>query len=173
MERLIRRLEQAGMAVAVVCVVAIMLVVSADALGRYLFKSPLPVTFELVTFYLLVASIYMAVAATYRHGDHININLIQDKLPKSVRNAAEIAFCVLTVIVFALIAWGALQHSIEAYRRKEFIPGVIIWPVWLSYLPIPLGAALLMLRLLHHSGMLALRGGDPSVQAHAEEVVVE
>lgn len=171
MEKLIRRLEQAGMAVAVVCVVAIMLVVSADALGRYLFKSPLPVTFELVTFYLLVASIYMAIAATYRHGDHININLIQNKLPKAVRNASEVVFCVLTVIVFALIAWGALQHSIEAWRRKEFIPGYIIWPVWLSYAPIPIGAALLMLRLLHHCGRLATRGDDPSVQGHVEELV--
>ncbi len=161
------------MAVAVVCVVAIMLVVSADAFGRYLFKAPLPVTFELVTFYLLVSSIYMAVAATYRHGDHININLIQAKLPKGVRNAAEIVFCLLTVIVFALIAWGALQHSIEAWRRKEFIPGFIIWPVWLSYLPIPLGAGLLVLRLLHHCGVLAARGVDPSVQTHAEEGVPE
>jgi TRAP-type C4-dicarboxylate transport system permease small subunit len=165
---LILRLEQAAMAIAILCVVLTMLVVSADALARYFFKSPLPVTFELVTYYLLIAAIYFAVSATYRHGDHININLIEAKLPRHVRAWLGAVCSLLAAVVFVLIAYGAWAHMLEAYKRKEFIPGWIVWPVWLSYLPIPLGAGLLVLRLLHHSGMLARRGEDPHVEAHAE-----
>jgi TRAP-type C4-dicarboxylate transport system permease small subunit len=168
-ERAIRLLENAAMAVAIVCVVVIMLVVSADAISRYAFNAPLPVTFELVTYYLLIAAIYLAMSATFRRGDHINIDLIQNHLPAGVRRWADIVSSLLAAFVFTLVAYGALTHAIEAYVRKEFMPGYIIWPVWLSYLPIPIGAAVLVLRLLHHSLMLAGPGADPFVHTHLVE----
>jgi TRAP-type C4-dicarboxylate transport system permease small subunit len=170
-QKIIRRLEQVEMAVAAICVVTIMLVVSADALGRYIFKAPLQVTFELVTFYLLIAAIYFALSETYRHGDHINIDLIHANLPKRIRAWVDIVCSALAAVVFAVIAYGAWRHMIEAYVHKEFIPGYIVWPVWLSYLPIPLGAALLVIRLLHHIGVLARRGEDPDIETHTAEVL--
>jgi TRAP-type C4-dicarboxylate transport system permease small subunit len=169
--KLIRWLEQGAMAVAVVCVASIMLVVSVDAIGRYLFKAPLPVTFELVTFYLLITAVYMALAATYRQGDHINIDLLLARMSPRWRAGFDIVCSLLAAAVFALIAYGTLQHTIDAYRGREFIPGIIVWPMWLSYLPIPLGAALLVARLLHHSATLARQGTDPHIHVHTPEVV--
>lgn len=170
MHKLIRWLEQGAMAVAIVCVASIMLIVSVDAIGRYVFKAPLPVTFELVTFYLLITAVYMALAATYRQGDHINIDLLQTRMSPRWRAGFDIVCSLLAAAVFALIAYGTWQHMVDAYRGREFIPGIIVWPVWLSYLPIPLGTALLVARLLHHSATLARHGTDPHVHVHTPEV---
>lgn len=169
LDRLIRPLEKAAMAVAGCCVVGIMVVVSIDALSRYAFKAPLPITFELVTYYLLLAAVYLALSGTFQQGDHIHIDLVQRRLPRRVRAAVDALGSLLAIAVFALIVSGSWAHMVEAYRGKEFIPGVIVWPVWLSYLPIVVGCALLVLRLLHHVSALLRHGHDPAVQVHDGE----
>ena len=67
----IRRCEQVAMALAVVCVVVLMLVTSYDAVSRYFFKSPLQWAFDVITHYLLITATYLALASTFQHGDHI------------------------------------------------------------------------------------------------------
>jgi TRAP-type C4-dicarboxylate transport system permease small subunit len=168
---LIRRLEQAAMALAGLCVVAIMLVVVCDAAGRYLFNSPLQWSFDVVSNFLMVGAAYLAVAGTFQRGDHININLLHSKLPRRWQVAVDIACSVLAVALFAAVAYGTAQHAVQAYRDKEFFPGVIMWPVWLSYLAIPIGTALLVLRLLHHCVTLLRHGDDPFVSNEGEGVV--
>lgn len=168
-EPVIRRLEQAGMIVAGLCVTAIMLIVCWDAGGRYLIGRPLPWAFDLVTNYLLVIAAWFAVAGTFRRGDHISINLLHAKLSPRVQAAVDIACSVLAVLLFSGIAWGAAVHAQEAWASKEFYPGAVMWPVWLSFAPIPIGAGLLILRLVHHVAMLVRRGEDPYVDTEAEE----
>jgi TRAP-type C4-dicarboxylate transport system permease small subunit len=164
----IRRLEQAGMVVAGACVTAIMLVVCYDAGGRYLLGRPLSWSFDLVTNYLLVAAAWFAVAATFTSGDHISINLLHAKLPRRARAVVDIACSACAILLFAGIAYGSAAHAHEAWSNHEFYPGAIVWPVWLSYVPIPVGAGLLLLRLAHHVITLARSGEDPHVATHAE-----
>jgi TRAP-type C4-dicarboxylate transport system permease small subunit len=168
METLIRRLEQMGMFIACLCVVAIMLVVCFDAAGRYLFGAPLPWSFDLVSNYLMVTASYLALASTFRHGDHINIDVLHAKLPGRLRAWVEAICSVLAAVVFAGIVYGTARQTIEAFVQKEFYPGYIMWPAWLSYLPIPLGCALLVLRLVHHAMTLIGRGEDAYVASHGE-----
>lgn len=168
MDTVIRRLEQAAMAVAGLCVVAMMLIVCHDGVGRYLFGTPLQWAFDVVTYYLLVTAAYLALSSTYQQGDHISIGLIQAMLPRRVRVGANIVCSLLAVVLFGAIAYATGMHAVEAYQGKEFLPGIIMWPAWLSILPIPIGTALLVLRLLHHSIMLARQGDDPFVMSEGE-----
>jgi TRAP-type C4-dicarboxylate transport system permease small subunit len=171
LETLIRRAERATMAVGVLCVTLIMLIVCYDAVGRYGFGSPLPWSFDLVSNYLMVGAAYFALSSTFRHGDHININLVHAKLPPRIRAWVDIVCCLLSAAFFAAIAYGAAASGFEAWRDHEFLPGIIMWPVWVSYLPIALGSALLVLRLLHHSAALGWRGEDPSASAEGQRGV--
>lgn len=168
--RLIWRLEQLTMAVAVGCVVLLMLVVSADAVGRYVFASPLPWAFELISYYLLIVVTYGALSSTFQRGDHIHLDLIKRLFPKRLSAWLEVVYSLLAAVVFSLIAYGAWHELVESYLAKEFLPGYIIWPAWLAYLPIVIGAALLVMRLLHHSWMLARLGHDPAVETESESV---
>lgn len=168
MEILIRRLEQAAIAIAGLCIVMIMCIVSADAMLRYGINSPIPWSFEIVTYYLIIISVYFAISSTFRSGDHISINLIRDKLPKRARAWADVICSVLALVVFAIIAYGAFYHAVEAFQRNEYLPGYIVWPAWLSHIPVSIGAFLLVLRLAHHSYTLVKLGRDPFVDLDDE-----
>jgi TRAP-type C4-dicarboxylate transport system permease small subunit len=171
LDKLIRRLEQLSMAIAVACIALIVPIISCDAIGRYVFRAPVPWAFEFVTYYMLVAGTYLALCATYQHGDHIRIDLFQSKFPKPVRAWLDIVCSILAVAAFTLIAYGAWMNMVEAYQRKEFVPGYILWPVWLSFLPIPIGSGLLVLRLAHHSVTMARHGEDLSVNTQTDEAL--
>ncbi len=168
METVIRRLEQAAMAFAVLSILAIMLIVSIDAIARYVLHAPLPWAFEVVTYYLMAAGVYFAVSGTYRHGDHVNISIVQEMMPPRLRAICESICSLIAAVVFAVIAYGAWHGMVEAYMQREFLPGYVVWPAWLSHLPIPLGCALIVLRLLHHSFMLIRHGADPYVEVNQE-----
>lgn len=168
MNTVIRRLERAGMAMAGLFVILIMLIISYDGLSRYVLGAPLSWAFDVVTNYLMIGAAYFALSGTFQRGDHLRIDLLHSKMPPQLRAAVDIAGSLLGALLFAAIAYGAAMHAIEAFERKEFLPGVIMWPVWLSYVPIPIGAALLTLRLVHHSYMVARQGKDPFVESDTE-----
>ena len=157
------------MAIAVTSVVAMMLVVSYDAISRYAFNKPLPWSFELVTYYLLVTAIYFAIGSTFRHGDHVNIDLFLSNMPTKLRRVFGIVNALLAAAAFAIIAYGTSHSVYEAYVQREFLPGYIVWPAWLSHFPIPIGATLIALRLLHHAFTLARIDVDPEVVAAGAE----
>ena len=168
MNTLIKWLEQAGAAIAGACVIAMMFIITADAFCRYLFGSPLPWVIDVVSQYLMVVAIYFAVSETFRRGDHIHLDLFQSRMSRPIRAATGILYSVPAAAVFAIVAFGSMENMIEAYRAGEFIPGYVPWPVWLSYLPIALGSALLTIRLIHHAVMLLIRGEDPDVRLEGE-----
>jgi|GEM_PF-1937534 len=173
-EKFIRLLEQIAMALAVLCIVAIMVIVSYDAVSRYVLHAPLPWAFELVTYYLMVAAVYGAISSTFTHGDHVSITFIQEKIPPRPRAVIGAICAILAAIVFAVILYGSWHNMAEAYVRQEFLPGYIVWPAWLSQLPVPLGCALMTLRLLCHAWLLLRDGRDETVATfHDIEEIAE
>jgi TRAP-type C4-dicarboxylate transport system permease small subunit len=168
MHLIIRRIEQVAMFVAGTCVVLIMLIVSVDAVGRYVFNSPLRWGYDLVTYYLMIAAVYFALSSTYQRGDHIAVDVVKHLFSLRFRWWLDISSSVVATIVFAVIAYASLNAMLDAYGRRDMIPGVVLWPAWLSYAPIPVGSALLVWRLLHHSVMLARFGRDPHVTSDSE-----
>jgi TRAP-type C4-dicarboxylate transport system permease small subunit len=168
MEKAVRWLEQAATAFAGLCVIIIMLVISYDAIARYLLHAPLPWAFDLVTYYLMIVAIYFALSPTFRHGDHLNIDIFQMMLPRRVRVWTDFVCTLLAAAAFAVITYGTWMNVVEAYENNEFLPGIIVWPAWLSHLPVPIGTALIFLRLAHHSYMLARFGEDPFIEEASE-----
>lgn len=169
MELLISRLEKAAIFIAVVCLVLIMFIVSSDAVLRYAMNAPIPWAFEIVTYYLIIISVYFTLSPAFRSGDHINIGLIRSLMSMRVRAWLDFLCSALALVVFVFIAYGALHHSSVALSRNEFLPGYTMWPAWLSHLPVAIGAFLLVLRLAHHCYTLVRLGHDPYVD-HADEV---
>jgi TRAP-type C4-dicarboxylate transport system permease small subunit len=156
------------MFVALVTVAIMMIVISYDSISRYLLNSPLPWAFQVVSYYLMIIALYFAIPSTFTHGDHVSIDLFREKFSKRVRVSLDVVWSVMSACVFGIIAYASGTAMTHAYASNEFLPGHILWPVWLSLLPIVIGTALTALRLLHHAGRLIARGGDPDVSVEAE-----
>jgi TRAP-type C4-dicarboxylate transport system permease small subunit len=163
MERVVQRLEAAGAAVSGVCLPAIMVVISLDAILRYLFNAPLQWAFDVVGYYLMVFAAFPVLSRTFSHGDHIAIGVVRARLPPRLRGGLDAAAALLALVVFATIAAGSWDNTIHAYAEGEYLPSYFNLPLWISHLPIALGTTLLVLRLALHALALLAHGHDPHV----------
>lgn len=168
MAKLTAFLEQMALGVAVTCVVIMMLIVSYDAFSRYAFNAPLPWAFDVVSYYLLSASVYLAVSATFRSGDHINIDLFRMWIRPQLRARLDAVWGIMAAGAFAIITYGCAQQAIKAFKQGSFLTGYILWPAWIPYAVIAVGCTILTLRLVVHSITLAVRGEDNEVALQGE-----
>ncbi|MFC4272745.1 TRAP transporter small permease subunit [Sneathiella chungangensis] len=170
MESIIRRLEQVALTITIGAMIILMIVISLDAVLRYSINSPIQWAADLATYYIMSILIYFALSPTFRSGDHIRITLISAHLPDRMKAISEFMGTTLAAIAFFIIAYGATSHAIDGFFRNEFLPGYIMWPGWLSYLPIAIGAGILCLRFIHHLYMLVKFGRDNYVCLEDEAV---
>lgn len=168
MRKLLIFVEELSLAIAVICVAAIMFIVSCDAFARYALHSPLPWAFELITYYLMIATVYFALSSTFRNGDHINIDLFRVHIPPVLRSRLDAVWSLLAAVIFAIMTDGAWEELTRAYEQKEFLPGYIAWPAWVSYAPIVIGCAIMTLRLVLYAYMNLVHGKDTDVIEHGE-----
>jgi len=162
-KRFLSLLEGLTLGIAIVCVAMIMLVVAYDAIARYVFHAPLGWGFELITYYVLGAANYLAISATFRSGDHVNIDLFRSMMSQKFRARVDIVWSIFAALVFAFIAYGAYEEMVNAWRGKVFLPGYITWPAWAAYPPIVIGFSLSSFRLIAYALTLLIKGHDEDV----------
>lgn len=148
-DRLLSRLEIALLAVGCVLIVGVMLLVAADALARYAFDSPIGFTFDLVSMYLMPATLFFALAFTLRRGGHVNVDLFVDFVPTRARHLlVGLLVTAALPIVYLIVSEGAAK-TYAAWAAGDVTTGVYEWPIWLSEIIVPIGFSLLAARMTH------------------------
>lgn len=89
--------------------------------------------------YAIAATLFLALPASLRHGDHIRVNMVLQKLSPRVRNIFEY-WCLLAAsglsIYFAVYAGRLVWLS---YVYHDMSPAADATPLWLPQLPMLLG----------------------------------
>lgn len=163
MRRLMNWLDTAAIAISGLCLIVMMLIVSWDTFSRYALGAPLVWSFEIISYYLLVISLYLAISPTFTRDDHVSIDLFRQMFPDRLRDWIDVIWCLMAAAVFALIVWASWRSLGHSFQRNQFFPGLIRWPAWISFLPIVIGTGLIVLRLVVHAAELAFRGRRPGV----------
>ncbi|GGJ99204.1 transporter [Lentibacillus kapialis] len=127
---------------------AMMLLVSGDAIGRYFFGKPIVGTYEIVEMYLMVVTIFLSMSYVMKIGGHIRLDVVFDKLPKTLQKRLNFFYYFLTAIWMSFIGYYGFQTTHEAWVENLTESGVVSFPMWLSYIWVPIGAFLLCIRLL-------------------------
>jgi TRAP-type C4-dicarboxylate transport system permease small subunit len=148
LERLFRPIEDLAEIIAGVMAVAAMLLVSADALLRYLFNAPLSFQYHLTENYVMVAMVMMPMAWGFRTGGYVRITGLIQPVPHAGRRLLIRAGLLVSAAYIAALAWVAGIQFLDAYQSDEVEFGVIDWPVAWSWVWVPVGLGLLTLRLL-------------------------
>jgi TRAP-type C4-dicarboxylate transport system permease small subunit len=125
-----------------------MVLVSADALMRHLFSAPLTWQLVLTEDYLLVALLLLAMPWGYRSGGFIRLDMLVNTLPAFLSIALLRVGLLLSGLYVAKLATLSAAYALKAWQRADVVMGVIDWPVWLSWVWLPVGLGLLALRLL-------------------------
>lgn len=164
----IERLSRIPMILGGLCLVAMMLQVTLDVLGKYLFSSPLPVTAEMVTYYYMVGVAMFPLYALERGaGSLVHVELVYSHLPMLLRRLVRIVSLLCAAIYCFLVAYAAIKPAMQAYNTGTYagsIYTVITWPT--RFFPI-IGFALLGL-VLSTKLVLALTGRLPEEQSEQE-----
>jgi TRAP-type C4-dicarboxylate transport system permease small subunit len=131
-----------------IMMLAAMVFTAADALLRYLFDAPLSFNFYLTENYLMVGLMTLPMAWGFRTGGLIRITAALELLPGIGRQLLLRAGLLVSCVYVATLAWLAGIHFLDTYQRGDVQMGVIDWPVYWSWVWVPVGLGLLSLRLL-------------------------
>jgi TRAP-type C4-dicarboxylate transport system permease small subunit len=155
--------ELAGYASAVLILVS-MLVVCYGVFLRYVLGASTVWQLELSTYFLMFAA-FVGGAYGLKHGDHVNLSLIVDRLPGKTRLYVQLVAAILGflfVVIVAAIAYALWWETTEAGRTSGTAWNV---PLTYPYLIVPLGMTLIGLQYLVIVVQIFRQiraGGDPA-----------
>jgi TRAP-type C4-dicarboxylate transport system permease small subunit len=147
MAALVARLGELGSWLAGASLLSMMLIGAIDIIGTKLVDRPLPGTFEL-TEALMVLGVFLALAHTQARRQHIAVDLVTRRLGRGARGALDLFARLLTLGVFALIAWQGWVLGLGSLRVREYAPGIVQFPLYPSKLALAVGATLMVLQSL-------------------------
>ena len=148
--KMLGRFEKIGSFIAAVFMFLIMVIVFCDVVLRYVFNSPLSWAYDLIALYLMAGVFFLILSEAYASNAHVNVDVLQQKFPAVGIRLSEIVTCIVSIIVFSLIAWFGWQRAADSYRAADVMAGAIPWPMWPPIGLVPFGVGLLTIRLVLH-----------------------
>ncbi|MBI4798371.1 MAG: TRAP transporter small permease [Desulfarculus sp.] len=82
----------------------LMLLTSADVLGRAFWNKPVPGTVELSSF-ILVVFILCGLAYTHQVKGHVRVTMLLDRLPRPVALGMDLLTTLMSMLVLLVITW--------------------------------------------------------------------
>ena len=145
--RYIDRLSELAGYASAVLILASMLIVCYGVFLRYVLGASTVWQLELSTYFLMFAA-FVGGAYGLRHGDHVNLSLIVDRLPEKAQLYVKLVASILGfvfIVIVAVIAYFLWWETTEAGRTSGTAWNV---PLTYPYLIVPLGMTLIALQYL-------------------------
>lgn len=127
-------------------VLVLMLIMTADALGRKSLGA-LPGALEF-TEALMVGAVFLPQMYVQRHREHVLVTVVTDWLPRRARFTIDGLAALLGLVIFLLLTWLAVGKAWDAWLVKEYRVAMITVPIWPFRWLIPLGTGFLCLQLV-------------------------
>jgi TRAP-type mannitol/chloroaromatic compound transport system permease small subunit len=108
---------------------AMMLLVSADIIGRKFFNAPVAGAYE-ITESLLTFSIYFGVTYTQYERGHVRVTLFTDKLSGRFGSILLGVTYLVGFIFFIYVAYCMASFAWDSWTVREIKPGLIEYPLY-------------------------------------------
>lgn len=165
MRRFLDRLYAASGALAAVCLAGIAVVMLLQA-GLRAAGFLLRGADDMVAWFC-AASAFLALAYTFRHGEHVRVSLLLNGLGGRARRHAETFCLVAALIVAAYTAWAVSSFVLESWKFGELAQGLIQIPIWIPQLSLVLGTLVLSVSVA--DDLVAHLRGDKTAYQLAED----
>ena len=97
--------------------------------------------------YAIAAALFLALPETLRHGEHIRVALLLQRLPERGRTAMEVACLAVGLGLTNYLAWYACRLVWVSYLTHDVSPAADATPLWLPQLAMAAGTLVLLLAL--------------------------
>jgi len=138
----------------------------ADVCGRYLFKTPLPGTVEIVASYYMVLLVFLPLAYVQQRDKHFVAGIFTDRLPPRILLPLIGITDLVMAAVAALLTWAAVSAAIHATHSGEQVQmAEYLLPIWPGRWLVPLGLGTMCLYALANGLRKLLPGIERSIPA--------
>lgn len=167
--RIIDTISAALMVVASIALMLMMVHVSADVVGKFVFSQPIPMTLEMVSNYYMVAVVFLPFAAVERMNGNIHVELIYTHLPRVIRRVLDLVSYVLFAGLLYLLTTSTWNVAIKKFNVGEFIMGSYAVPIWPTRFLLPLGCCLALALVLVRIGRTVVLLARPDLD-HLDDI---
>jgi len=101
-----------------IALAGMMLLTTADVIGRYIFNSPVLGAYE-ITEYLMIILVFSFLAYTQSEKGHVNVDIVYNHLPTKVRKAFECFNHLVCLIMLILLSWRGIHRVIDIYNAGQ------------------------------------------------------
>ena len=140
-------IDNACEAVCCLLLLAMIVLIGAEAIARNVFGTSLQITDE-VGGSLLVAMTFLSMSVAEAHGAFHRVELVQMRLSRSMRIVSQIVFDLMSLAASALVSWQLVRLALNSWRAEDVAPTPLQTPLWLPQAFMGLGMILLCLALL-------------------------
>ena len=151
-------------ALAAVGMVATLVLVTSGVLTRPL-GIYLPGTDDFAG-YAMAACGFFALAYTFKHGEHIRVSLVLERVGPRLRAALEWFSLASATAVATMLAFYSVRLVLQSHEFEEISQGVDATPLWIPQLTMAIGSVVLLVALVDDLVMRTL-GREPTRLAHA------
>jgi len=131
-----------------ISIMLMLILISADTLGRYLFNQPIAGTYEFVTMYLFAGIVFLCLSNGLKEKSHIRVNVFVDRLPCNIKKIVLMASDLIMLVFFAALLYVSWQMTYEAFVTREYYYGAVSFPLFPAYSVVPVGSLFMMVRIL-------------------------
>lgn len=135
----IRWLNIASVTAASVVMLLMMLHITLDVGVRYFANGQIVGTLEWVSFYYMVALVFLALGYVEYRNENIRVDLFAQMMPKAVQLGLYVFACLLGLIFFGLLFWQTLADAINATQRQEEAMSNFRFLIWPARWALPIG----------------------------------
>ena len=111
---------------------AVVVHVMADVVGKYVFGHPIPATLETVEYYYMVGLVFLPFAYVARGDGHIAVELFTRNLGGAGTKVVDLTVGVLSLTYGVLFAWRMGISAVEATQVGEIAESgagaIVQWP---------------------------------------------
>ena len=151
----------AAMIVIAVCIVCQMIFVRFVLNGSTVWQTE-------AVIYLMIGATLLGLPYVQKLRGHVGVDLLPHMLPSSLRRPLAALVMVATILMVAAMVWYGWEMFHQAWRRGWKSESVWAFPLWITYLSVPLGFGLYLLQLLADL-WLAVFGPDTTLpEPHPE-----
>lgn len=144
-------------AVAAICLIAIVAIVSVGVVMRYVFGAPLLGVNEFVQL-TAVALVMAALPFCTARNDHVAVDVFDDMLGRRGRLAGDVISRLLSGIMLGLLAQRAVIKALDAWEWGD-ATNMLRIPIWPFYVVLAVGAGLCVLVMAAQLVLTITRGG--------------
>ena len=130
----------------VLVILFVMSFVGAEVLMRYAFNAPIPGHLELSEL-MMPLIVFLALSYTQATRGHVGMDLLLDALSPQARRITRMVVLIVSIFICAVLAFFSFKNALQLWRFDDVTMSPPYFKTWPSAAAIPLGYALVSLRM--------------------------